>query len=80
MPFRKEGKTSPSRVELEAVRRAVEVAKKEKEVKLESEKKEHAETERLRLLHQAEQKPHVITPEDVEEAEELVGKKFEKLN
>ena len=84
MPFRRTEKVPPSMVELEAVQRAVEVARKEKEVKLESEKKEHAVAERIRKLWQAEEasksEPHVITEKDMQEAEEAVGKKFEKLN
>ena len=77
--FRKLEK-APSPVEMEAARKAAEKALKEKEKRLAKEQEEHRETERMRHLHQAEQPPYVITKEDIGDAEEKIGKEFEKLN
>ena len=82
-PFRKVEK-SPSWAEMEATRKAAEKAFKEKEARLSKERQEHEEAERVRRLWQKEEAekagPHVITEKEVKEAEEAVGKKFEKLN
>jgi len=84
-PMEKFKKMPPaSQAEIEAARRAAEKAVKEREEKLAKEQAEHEETERLsRLWRQdaAEKSgPHVITKEDMEEAEKTVGKKFENFN
>lgn len=80
--FKKMPPASPA--EIEAARKAAEGAIKERQEKLAKEQAERAETERLaRLWRQdaAEQaEPHVITKEDIKDAEKTVGKNFEKLN
>ncbi len=80
-PMEKFKKMPPaSQAEIEAARKAAEKAVKERQERLAKEQAEHEETERLsRLWRQdaAEKaEPHVITEEDIKDAEKTVGGNF----
>lgn len=80
--FRKMEKP-PTREELEAAKRAAEIARREKEEKEAKEKPEREKwaSSRARWKEHLEKTapPYVITEEEIKKAEEKVGKGFEKL-